>query len=532
MHSIPAPNADASVQVEVADEADDGASISSLRLSAKSLFGRFFEAPEVEAQLHLHSRFGESIQAAIASWGDAGDDLVDEEDAVRPLFDEASRHVHGVLATEYFPRFLESDHYIAMMTRRLDEHLGTADPAEEDDAVLTLPAGGLDPVDSPEPSAFDPAHGRRPSHRGWVNDRGFKSVHVDVLAARNLRDGFMGSNPDAYCCVWLDTTCFRNSVVSGSNPNWDEATDDSHFEFPLRPTSLHASIEVFDHQLMRHDKHLGSISIQVVDVFQQYYALQNGVADALAGGDDAPDPEDGVISIGSRRLPPSVASRCGSCSGEAERPFLSSATCRFRCTMSGLAVSLPGFDSSGELGNSAPGEPADNSVMLFEELGDLDRLVAPAEPLRCRRAASRCRREAATEVDDCTVLGLAALLGRCARDDGEATCVRELTLGASARWGAFGDGTSAKSSSSPSRLTSGEWIESIEVPNPGLSIPAPRLSVASSCTLSTAGRFCTKRFGPPSVTPDDSIESSSLPPPTSRSTGSSTFSLSTSLPPP
>jgi len=49
---------------------------------------------------------------------------------------------------------------------------------------------------------------------GWINGDNYQSIHVAVIAARNLRSSLLGAPPDPYCEVTVDSTSMRSPVCA------------------------------------------------------------------------------------------------------------------------------------------------------------------------------------------------------------------------------------------------------------------------------------------------------------------------------
>jgi hypothetical protein len=180
------------------------------------------------------------------------------------LFDEAAHEVRKEIESELFPRFMQSDAYIDMMVARL----GTGDANDKD---------MFDPESEDEAKEAQIAHSATltrmdggPLPEGaWRNDANLQSLHVDVVGGRSLRQGFLGSQPSAYCVVTVGSTSYRTPSVSGQDPQWSaQGGAKNHFEFPLKITLQSVIINVFDSQLMRPDKHLGSVKISLSSVLR------------------------------------------------------------------------------------------------------------------------------------------------------------------------------------------------------------------------------------------------------------------------
>lgn len=142
------------------------------------------------------------------------DPMAAEEDlhlALAPfldLFENAQQVIVSMVETDVYKRFAESQDYINMMSSYFEEQIvkGNTNILKGD---------------------------------GWVNDAGYQSLHVDVLSAQNI------SNKDsisAFCEVTMDGRKFTTGKTKDvEEPQWNE-----HFEFPLRETTQHLEINVWN----------------------------------------------------------------------------------------------------------------------------------------------------------------------------------------------------------------------------------------------------------------------------------------------
>jgi protein-tyrosine phosphatase len=160
---------------------------------------------------------------------------------VRSLFSNVYKWAIDAMEKEVYPRFVQSDLFVDMMSARLHS-TDVGRDNEIDDLWAWV----------------------KESNSGWVNQEGFQSVHVDVFEARDLRPGIMGSSPDAYCLVSMDSKCYRTNAISSAAPAWFESDPRaSHFEFALINTTQFVELNVFDHQIMIADKHLGAVRFDI-----------------------------------------------------------------------------------------------------------------------------------------------------------------------------------------------------------------------------------------------------------------------------
>jgi len=262
-----------------------------LRLNIKALYRKFFEDSHRFSLLGLtesdKARVSEAIEGLSAS-----NSVVDMEDqskehhALAHVFDCCVEPVIAEMERELFPRFVRSDAYVEMMVDRLDRRFdkqGTLMPDNDsdDEDVKTADASDhseiLSPTSSPLVAPMSPEsqenleagdRSRRES-TGWVNEQMYESIRLDILCAKNLRDGAFGKPPNPYCVVSVGSTAFKNkSLPSTSNPDWSHDPSLSHFEFPLRSTMTAIEINIFDQQLMWSHKHLGVCLIPIAPLIR------------------------------------------------------------------------------------------------------------------------------------------------------------------------------------------------------------------------------------------------------------------------
>jgi len=237
--------------------------VSSCRLTAKGIHNKFLSADSEFCLDEVDPAEAENILQRIQGWKFSATvaPSIQELDDMNTLFYSFEQYAFKHIHTDLFPPFLESDYYIEMMVNRVanEDHKVPSAIDESDDDLEDIPD---DEDDDNDPSKIANAYEKT---TGWSNKEGYVSVLVDVLSAEGLRTGTMGSAPDAYTVVTVDSTSFKTKAVHGRNPDWS-GDSSCHFEFPLRITTQNVNVRVFDHNVMRSDKYLGAVDISIASL--------------------------------------------------------------------------------------------------------------------------------------------------------------------------------------------------------------------------------------------------------------------------